>query len=44
MEYRQQTTGEQLYIYYSEIAEQEAYELTKIRNEEYENYFSYKNR
>ncbi|WP_257213963.1 hypothetical protein [Sphingobacterium sp. 1.A.5] len=40
METRQLSIGEQLYIFYSEIAEQEAYELTKIRYEEYENYFS----
>ena len=39
MESRQLSIGEQLYIYYSEIAEEEAYELTKIRQEEYENFF-----
>ena len=40
MVYRELSTGEQLYIFYNEIAEEEAYELTRIRQEEYEKYFS----
>lgn len=40
METRQQTLGEYFEAIYFDLGDEEAFHLTRIRNEEYEKYFS----